>query len=54
MLLMFMATTLHVFNISPGEGEFGRPVQLSKDVIGGAILYVTPLLEESPSKLTDP
>lgn len=40
-LLIFAATVLHAFNITAGVDEKGAPIELTLEVIVGALTYVT-------------
>ena len=38
---MYIASVLHVFNISAGVDESGKPVELTPEVEGGIVAYVS-------------
>lgn len=40
-LLIYIASVLHVFNITPGTDSVGQPIELSStDYFGGISVYV--------------
>lgn len=38
---MYIASVLHVFSISAGVDESGKPVELTPEVEGGVVAYVS-------------
>lgn len=38
-LAMFIASTLHVFDITPGVDASGKPIEIVAEIVGGLIWY---------------
>ena len=44
---MFIASTLHVFDITPGVDASGKPIEIVAEIVGGLIWYEAVTLVQS-------